>query len=238
MHSYSIDRDLRSKVVFNIFILSMVVSYLFQQVFSSAIGTVSQFISASSLGPILSILNWLEINPDISSFPFWYGFISWLFNNHAWKLKPIQKLHGIPNLNGQWSGTLTSSHKSEKIKMLLDISQTWNKISFKSTFPETNSSSYSKTAAISIDSNSGVEISFSFRNTSLDVSTGMQSYDGYNILWLNNPTTITAKYFNDRINPDPNIKGGNKGIFKLSKVTDINSSCSQDSNVSPAASSF
>ena len=43
----------------------------------------------------------------------------------------------------------------------------------------------------------------------------MQSYDGYNILKLVNEDTIKARYFNNRENPNPNFKGGNKGVFEI-----------------------
>ena len=100
--------------------------------------------------------------------------------------------------------------------MKLDVIQTWSEISFRSTFPKSTSSS--NTAAIHMEDNRGVSIYFGFHNNSTDIETGMQSYDGYNILTMVDKNTLSARYFNNRPNPKKSIKGGNMGTFSLHRI--------------------
>ncbi|MDT4375386.1 hypothetical protein RO787_18780 [Blautia coccoides] len=94
----------------------------------------------------------------------------------------------------------------------------WSEISFKSKFSKSKSAS--NTAAIHLNANSGICIYFGFHNDSIDIDTGMQGYDGYNILTMEDNNHISAKYFNDRPNPNKRVKGGNKGIFELTRELD------------------
>ena len=216
MHTYSIDRDLRAKVVVIIFVLSMIISLVLNDFCSGIIGGLVKYLENSRIKSVVNLLEWLEVNPNFLGIPFWYGILTVVYDKYIWKL--LIKWHQIPDLNGKWVGKLISSFGEKSIDMEMEIEQTWSKISFKSIFPQTNSLSYSNVAAIYVDGNNGTEIYFGFKNESYSVQNKMQSYNGYNVLKLFGNSKIKARYFNERENPDPNIKGGNKGIFELERI--------------------
>lgn len=216
MHTYSVDKDLRAKVVVWIFIVSMLISLALNGLFADVIRNVIMFLEQSSVKEFVKLLEWLEVNPNFLGMPFWYGVITFFYERWIWKF--FKWWHQIPDLEGKWEGNLTSSYNGKSISMKMDIKQTWSKISFKSTFPDTNSSSYSNVAAIHVAGNNGIEIYFGFKNDSYSVLDKLQSYNGYNILQLTDQNKIKARYFNERENPDPNCTGGNKGTFELTKV--------------------
>lgn len=219
MHSYSIDRDLRSKVIIYIFILSMLISLILNNFFSGVITNIVYLLHKSKIKNTIEFLEWLEITPNFLGIPFWYAIVSIAYDKWFWKLKFIRHWHGIPNLNGKWSGTLSSAFNDKSIPMEMEIEQTWSKISFKSIFPKTDSSSCSNVAAIYVDGYNGTEIYFGFKNESYNVKEKMQSYNGYNVLKLIEQNKIKARYFNERENPNPDIKGGNKGTFEITRLS-------------------
>lgn len=219
MHAYSIDRDLRVKVAIYIFILSGLISILLNDCFADIISKAVLVLERSEFGNVIKYIRWFEVYQNILSISFWYASLTWFYNNKAWKWKIFKLLHGIPDLNGKWSGGLTSSFDETKIiPMELIVKQTWNKISFQTSYKKTDSLSKSNVCAIYVDGSDGAKIYFGYLNDSYNVSEKMQSHAGYNILTLLNNEEIKARYFNDRENPNPMIKGGNKGTFKLKKV--------------------
>ena len=219
MHTYSIDRDLRRKVTIIIFALSMIISLILNGLCSNLTDIIPVFEETSPLKNVVELIQWFEIDPNVLGIPFWYVVMNYVYNNWIWKWRLFLKWHKIPNLNGKWQGSLTSSYNEQTIRMTMDIEQNWNKISFKSVFPDTKSESYSNVAAIYVDANSGVEICFGFKNESHDVKTDLQSYEGYNVLRLKAGDQIWARYFNNRPNSNKEFKGGNKGSFELQRVS-------------------
>lgn len=219
MHAYSIDRDLRTKIAVGIFIVSMAMTLLMEMVFLDILQQVSYCLEASKFRSLYKLIQWLDLFPDIMGIPIWYGIFSLVYEHYVWKCRLARKLHKIPNLNGIWTGELLSSYADEPIPIKMEIKQAWSKISFKSTFSKADSESYSNVAAIYVDGNQGTVISFAFRNNGYNVKDGLPSYDGYNILMLSDPNKIKARYFNNRPNQDPTIKGGNKGSFEIERVS-------------------
>ena len=219
MHAYSIDKDLRKNVTIGTFMMSMFLSLILKQYFTDALNQLVSLLRTGGLKHLVELIEWLEINPDILGIPFWYAVLSWAYENWLWKCSVFKMWHKIPDLNGKWKGSLTTSYDGRTIPMNLEIKQTWNEISFHSIFEKTDSESFSNVAAIYVAGNRGTEISFAFRNDSYNVSDGTPSYDGYNILQLVDEDTIKARYFNNRNNPDPKCKGGNKGVFEVKRVS-------------------
>lgn len=213
MHSYSIDRDLRVKVAIYIFIISMVVSIFLNDYCADIIKSFTLMLENGKAGKIVKVLEWLEVNQNVLGVPFCYGILTLLYNEVAWKWFKV--LHGIPDLNGLWEGNLKSSFNDQEIPMEMKIKQTWSKISIQTEFKKTNSISSSNVASIYVDGSKGTQIFFGYINDSYDVSNKMQTHAGYNILTLLDDNKIKARYFNDRQNPDSNIKGGNKGTFEV-----------------------
>lgn len=221
MHTYSIDKtdtDLRAKVAVIIFGLSMVISLLLKEFCTDKLNEFANVLRTSDLKNVVGLVEWFEVNPNVLGIPFCYGVLTLIYRKILWQIWPFRALHGIPKLKGKWKGSLTSSYNGKSIPMKMEVKQNWNKISFKCFFQETNSISNSNVAAILVDSNKGIEICFGFTNDSYDVENKLQSYDGYNILNLVDKNHIKARYFNNRDNPNPECKGGNKGSFELERV--------------------
>lgn len=219
MHAYSIDKKLRTKVAVGIFMLSMIVSLLLKQYCADTLEQIVIFLEKSEIKSLVELVEWFEVNPNILGISFWYAVISGLYDKWFWKCSLIKKWHEIPDLNGEWEGSLTTSYDGSTIPMKLEINQTWSEISFHSIYEKTGSESFSNVAAIYVAGNRGTEISFAFRNDSYNVQDGTPSYDGYNILQLTNDGSIKARYFNNRPNPDPRCKGGNKGTFQVKRIS-------------------
>jgi hypothetical protein len=217
MHPYSIDKKIRGTATIIIFICSYVLSQLLQSVLTNPLNTVQTWISNTPLSSISDFIFSLGIIPNILEAAVIFSLLTWFFETRAWKWKILMRIHGIPNLNGTWNGQLKSSYSDEPIEMSMEIKQTWSEISFHSNFPATHSESASNNAAICTESNRGLSIYFGFQNESSDINSGMQTYDGYNILSLPDENTISAKYFNNRPNPKKSIKGGNMGNFELKR---------------------
>lgn len=65
MHTYSIDRDLRTKVAVSIFILSMFISWILNYCFSDCIGNIVGYLENSKIKNAVQLLQWLEVNPTM-----------------------------------------------------------------------------------------------------------------------------------------------------------------------------
>ena len=210
MHSYSIDIDFRKKVLYIEVALSAALYWAFESFLTTKDnGLINMLINIPEIETFINILNKFGLISGISV-SLLYAVISWLYNNYIWKIKFLNNIHKIPNLNGKWVGSLTSSYNSTTIPMELTIKQDWNNISFKSEFPNTNSSSYSNNCSIEIQNHAGIIISLGFTNNSSDIQQQIRQYDGYNILTLKEDGSISARYFNNRGN-------GNHGTFELQR---------------------
>lgn len=165
---------------------------------------------------LLQIGNVLDVFLDIISAPAIYAILYWWFDKKLWKTEYINKVLQIPDLNGEWTGKAKSSFgDNNEYTMKLTIKQTWSKISFVASFPDTNSKSESNCASFFIETNGDKKIGFGFVNRSREVSA--QQYDGYNVLELDSENEIAGRYFNNRDNSAFGIDGGNKGQFKLTR---------------------
>lgn len=215
MHSYSIDKKIRTHISIALFVASIAASMLLRTILSPYLVKITAQLSSTMINPIIEFISSSGIFPNFLEAAGIFSFLSFIFEKWIWKLPFISFFHRIPNLNGHWEGELHSSYSDEAIHMDLDIVQTWSEISFRSTFPKSTSSS--NTAAIHMEDNRGISIYFGFHNDSSDIASGMQSYDGYNILTLDDNDTISARYFNNRPNPKKSVKGGNMGTFNLKR---------------------
>ena len=216
MHDYSIDNGSRNTVVIIITIVSLGL-YIVLGLFCSDL-LLSWFnlddkyecIQSDFLGKSIGLFL------NCFSFSFFFGIIYALYNNFFWKLKPIRKIHKVPNLNGVWEGKLESSYAvGKEIDMKLTIKQKWAKISFTAEFNNTHSNSHSNMAAIHMNEAGFKKIYFGFTNQSYDVNFNIQRYDGYNILELVGEDDIKGIYFNNR--GASREKGGNVGSFSLTR---------------------
>ena len=218
MHVYSIDKDIRTKVVVALFVASIFISMILQYFLREPIEIIIIFIRKVEIVDLLfQAVSFFDVLVDVMSVPTIYAILSIWFDKKLWKIKCINDWLGVPDLNGTWSGTATSSYRgNSKYSMKLKIKQTWNKISFIAVFPDTHSKSESNCASFFIESNGDKKIGFGFINRSREVNS--QQYDGYNILELDSKNEISGRYFNNRDNSSVALKGGNKGQFELKRI--------------------
>ena len=218
MHVYSIDKDIRRKVIVVIFCISIFISIIMKYLLRVPSEWMGECIRNVELLEILfQTGNILDAFFDIISAPAIYTILYWWFDKKLWKTKYINKVLEIPNLNGEWSGKAKSSFgDNNEYTMNLSIKQTWSKISFIASFPDTNSKSESNCASFFIESNGDKKIGFGFVNRSREVNA--QQYDGYNVLELDSENEMAGRYFNNRDNSLFGIVGGNKGQFKLTRT--------------------
>lgn len=149
MHVYSIDKDIRRKVIVGLFCVSIFISLILKFVFRVPVEYITECIRKVALfDSLYQMGNFLDVFGDIISTPTIYAMLYILFDNVLWKVKWINKFLGIPNLNGVWKGMAKSSFdESKEYSMELTVKQTWSKISFVSEFLDTNSKSQSNSAA-------------------------------------------------------------------------------------------
>jgi len=217
MHSYSIDKDIRRKANTYIIIISILASSILTLIFGnviSALGTWTQ--NQSGLKQIYDLCNKLGVTTNFLGIPFLYGLLYWGYDKCIWKLPAIRLLHRIPDLNGKWEGTLISAYNNQSIKMNMEITQTWSKVSFISRYPETKTVSESNTGSILIERDGILKIGFGFINRARHIKAHM--YDGYNILELDGEDQLYGRYFNNRNNSNVNREDGNVGTFELHRV--------------------
>ena len=165
MHGYYIDEDKRTRV----FIISGALSIIAARLFHLL---VQQF----------NIPWWLD-TPAVLGF---FGIFVWLYNNHLWKLRPIQKLRPlyIPNLTGSWRVNIQSSYSefAETIQATAVIRQTASNISIALKADRSTSQSYFA-ALICAEGLSTFELTFSYINRpTVDAVDTMSMH--YGICWL------------------------------------------------------
>lgn len=213
MHPYTIDKDIRKKILWGIFIVSIILSSLLTYWLEASITNAKNILQQFELTrQIVDICDGFGVTTNFIGVPFLYAALYTLFDNVLWRTKWFKKFLNVPDLHGHWEGTLTSKTYQKTINMKLDVKQTWSKISFVSTFPK--SKSESNVAAMFIEKDGIVKVGFGFINHSRELP---HQYDGYNILEIDSDTHLFGRYFNNRDNNNVGNSGGNIGTFELDK---------------------
>ena len=118
MHEYSIDTNTRKTVVIIIFILSCCTSCLLGELLNFIINYYAlQVEESTALTHMRNFLKFIEF-PNLIGVGVIYELISFVHDRWAWKL--FHMFNGVPNLNGHWTGTLSSSYGPDNIKMEMD----------------------------------------------------------------------------------------------------------------------
>ena len=213
MHVYSINNGTRKKVIIGFFIISILLSMILKAIFKVPIELFFEIITkVKVIKEIFMCAKFFNVTYDVLSVTVLYSMLFWLFDVKIWKKKWINKWLNVPDLNGIWIGEAESS-TGKKYPIKMEIEQTWSKISFVSTFSETNSKSESNCASFFIETNGDKKVGFAFENKSREVE--QQQYEGYNILEIDSDNKISGRYFNNRDNRIIGASGGNKGVFCL-----------------------
>lgn len=213
MHTYSMDNNLRSKIIVSIFTLSIILSSVLTMIFENVISKVLSWVQTyDCIATIMHLCSDYGVTTNYIGIPFLYSLLYFLFTKYIWRWKCVNKILNVPDLNGHWTGKLTSVTFGSTIDMDLDIKQTWGKISFVSTFAQ--SKSESNTASVFIERDGIAKVGFGFINHSRELP---HQYDGYNVIDIDNATHLFGRYFNNRDNTNAGHKGGNMGTFELEK---------------------
>lgn len=196
MHSYSIDSNIRTKITAYIAVLSVVIMFIIGMGFDFYDKTlIPMEINLSTIGILIFKMFTLSITI--------FGGVYCLFNKYLWKIKIVEKLHKIPNLNGTWDGTFESSKTDENGMNYtgtskIVIEQTWTKIKITSYFNLSTSDSH--LAMLKVNGNDGIELEFKYSNKAeRSVHPTMMSHVGCNTLrFIAGEGKLVGNYFTDK----------------------------------------
>ena len=129
-------------------------------------------------------------------------------NYFLWKVPFINKLFGsIPNLNGEWKGTIINKKDEIEQESKLTITQTWLNIKVKTEVARGNSSTLSSEI---INTNDTWELYFVWKATFEG-----SSFDGTTIVRIENENELDGLYYT---NANFNKNGCTVGTFKAKKI--------------------
>lgn len=184
MHPYQIDEQIRVRV----FLVAAFLSIVAARAFNLALQNIP-----------FSIPWWLEA-PSVLGF-FW--FFIWLFDNHLWKMRPVQNVRWfhIPNLNGTWVTEIKSSQLGfeKSIQARVIIRQTATRIS--TSMESDLSISHSVHAALlRTDKLSKFELTYNYMNQpKADSLSTMNIHQGTAWLYVSNDgNTLDGEYYTGR----------------------------------------
>lgn len=121
-----------------------------------------------------------------------------LFAKYLWKIKWINKIIGIPDLNGEWEVFGKSNYNNgTEFGGKICITQTLTKIKIAGFFGE--SKSFNTHTYLKVDEDGTFELSYCYENTPLpDASETMKKHCGFMIFNGDNQNKLEGSYFNDR----------------------------------------
>lgn len=186
MRNYSVETTIRIKAVATIAIVSVILSILIHNPSEYVIYAITSI--CPWLEPIVQIGILGPIEPMLLFWGLWA-----IFNQFAWKIPILIRLHGIPNLNGVWSGAYESSFLDDDGNPAtgsaeVTIHQSFTAISIWTQFSE-SSESYAKTIGLTdcdVDNQKSTLV-FSYENRATDKSVITDSnrdniHLGFNVL--------------------------------------------------------
>lgn len=142
----------------------------------------------------------------------------WIFSNHIWKIKYLDKLLGMPNINGRYEGELVSSHTEDKTQngtypVVIEVKQTITDIEI---FLYTERScSYSLIASMCKNYAQNYELVYVYQNktSAIHSDSDMRDHHGSAFLELiDGGNELNGYYFN---NPR---ERGRYGKIKVTRV--------------------
>lgn len=186
MKNYSIESNLR--LTSNAAIAAIAVA-LTLMTYQPAV-ELSNYIT--TIFPNMMILNQMGVIGTIEPMAL-YGFGWYLFDNHIWKWRILRRWHCIPDLDGKWDGEFKSSFVKDdgaqaSGSAIMDIDQTFSKMSIQCKFGESSESS-AITIGLSEFNRCGNKCSlqFSYRNRATDDSVSFNPdreslHEGFNVI--------------------------------------------------------
>ena len=204
MNTYELKSDIRQKVTITIAIVSLLLGNILFNLCNYLTPYLASLLP--SVTAFFSQWEYLGVFSSQITVGTVFVLINWLFDKHLWRIPWIDKLLGVPDLNGSCEGVLESSFKengvNKKVDMKLEIEQSWNRMKCTSIFPA--SKSYSDLVCLDSEGSQGIMLKFTYTNHSEDLATGLTQFAGYNELRLNDANTLSGTYYTKR---DPATKG-------------------------------
>ncbi len=196
MKNYAIDNNIRDKVNRLIFIFSLIFASFIMITFNILVSD----IAVTNVWIIyLNIL----ILPSLGGID---AFLKWVFDTKLWKTKVFMKLLNLPNLNGIWNIKGENS-LGYTYNGLIKIYQTFNKISIKGLFDNSQSENFETFMSISVNE---IKLSYNYTNEPKKKEGTMGIHHGFAIIRFDKDLKNgTAKYFNDDFR-------GTQGVWSLS----------------------
>ncbi|WP_416188030.1 hypothetical protein [Clostridium perfringens] len=196
MHTYSIDSDIRKKIIIYITILSIAIILLISLITNAfGINFFPLNINKETIGPAIMKLFTTTVTLT--------GILYAIFDKWLWKVWIFNRFHNIPNLNGKWEGTYKSSYKDDNGnnftgKSNIKIKQTWSKIEIKSL--NEKSESYSLLAGIYLNRMNGIELRYEyFNNTNNTLVNTMNKHFGLNAFTYHEDIdTLIGEYYTNK----------------------------------------
>lgn len=146
MHLYATDADEKRAVASVLAVLSVGATLLFQ----------------SALDAAKLLVPWWVDAPSVVGF---FGLLHLLFDSYLWRVKlGAVRFSRIPNLSGEWSGTVRSSFDgvSTETQVTVHIVQTWSRIAIK--LETERSRSKSLIAAVSTEESGQHGVTYEYLN--------------------------------------------------------------------------
>ena len=144
LHSY--ESEERGRVTVALFAVSILLVWLMDMA-----------LSATSFDPQW----WLSV-PSFGGF---YAVLYWLFDNHVWRWRLWRRagLLKVPDLNGNWAGSVVSSYGNGSVhEVTISIVQRWSKLLVR--FETEHSQSHSISGALKVADVANPELSYLYIN--------------------------------------------------------------------------
>jgi hypothetical protein len=138
---------------------------------------------------------------DAPSTMLFYGIFYTLFDKVLWKIKPLRqfRLVKVPNLQGDWEGTLSTSFDEHAKKHSVDVQiiQSWTRLVLY--LRGRDSKSHSLAATLITEGPDGVVFSYQYRNEPLpQANESMQIHYGTARLTLSAAGILEGDYYSGR----------------------------------------
>ncbi|MBQ2831380.1 hypothetical protein [Methanobrevibacter sp.] len=181
MHSYSIDTNNYSTILWFVTILSALLNAGLNIFILPKFGITGDNLNLQLLGLLISFF--------VS-----FNVIFWLFDYYIWKLSIINYLIKYPNISGKWTGTINNPDY-EPIPTEVEIKQTWTKININLKTKTANSNT--KALAFFVEDYDNPKLIYMYYNES--ETADLKSHGGTAKLeFLKSENVLKGDYYTDK----------------------------------------
>lgn len=153
-----------------------------------------------SLMPLVTTLKgWLGVGVAVSSFTL-FSLLFAAFDRYVWRLAPIRRLFGLPDLNGKWlcvgSQIDADGNVTKEWQATVTIKQTWSRLCI--ALQTDSSRSRSGPASIEFDEGHGYRLLYTYRNDPVPGQKPLVPHQGTcELIFTDDCASAEGVYFND-----------------------------------------